>query len=159
MIKGNLKTIFAFVLGLIISGVTAYAISVVGSDISYDNSTSGLTSTNVQDAIDELYVLGASGSGLNIPSGYMLYSSNRTIAPVLQPISTVTVSNWGNIIVNLEGINTITLNNLDLDLLAYSTDGITFTKFTTSSKTIDVSGWKYFYMTENTSTTLSFSSD
>ena len=44
-----------FILGIIVAGGGVYAATVVsGSTVTYDNSTSGLSSTNVQDAVDEL---------------------------------------------------------------------------------------------------------
>ena len=55
-IKNNIKIVIAFILGLIISGIGVYAaILYASSDVGYDNTGSGLTSTNVQDALDELY--------------------------------------------------------------------------------------------------------
>ena len=48
--------VFIFVLGLVVAGsigVCAYTIS--SSDISYDNSASGIEADNVKDAIDDLY--------------------------------------------------------------------------------------------------------
>ncbi len=55
-IKQNAKVITAFVLGAILTGGTVYAATVLpSSQVGYDNSTSGLASTNVQDALDELY--------------------------------------------------------------------------------------------------------
>ena len=54
---GNIKTVIAFALGLTISGVTVYSATILfaSSEVSYDNTNSGLTSTNVQGAIDEIY--------------------------------------------------------------------------------------------------------
>ena len=47
--------IFSFILGAIIfSSVTALAVTLVGRNVTYDNTNSGLASTNVQDAVDEL---------------------------------------------------------------------------------------------------------
>ena len=55
IIKNNYKFIFMFILGIIVAGGGVYAATVVsGSMITYDNSSSGLSSTNVQDAVDEL---------------------------------------------------------------------------------------------------------
>ena len=52
----NIKPVLAFILGIIISGIGVYAaILYASSDVGYDNTGSGLTSTNVQDALDELY--------------------------------------------------------------------------------------------------------
>ena len=42
-------------------GVCAYTIS--SSDVSYDNSTSGLEANNVKDAVDDLYEMAADGIG------------------------------------------------------------------------------------------------
>ncbi len=55
IIKNNYKFAFMFILGIIVAGGGVYAATVVsGSTVTYDNSTSGLSSTNVQDAVDEL---------------------------------------------------------------------------------------------------------
>ena len=55
--KKNYKWIIGFVVGIVVSITTVYAATYLGSgsDLTYDNSSSGLTSTNVQDALDELY--------------------------------------------------------------------------------------------------------
>ena len=54
---GNIKTVVAFILGIIISGTTVYAATILfaSSEVSYDNTSSGMSATNVQDALDELY--------------------------------------------------------------------------------------------------------
>lgn len=54
---GNIKTVVAFILGIIISGTTIYAATILfaSDQVSYDNTSSGMTATNVQGAIDELY--------------------------------------------------------------------------------------------------------
>ena len=55
-IKSNIKLVVAFILGVIISGTGVYAaILYASSDVSYDNTSSGMSATNVQDALDELY--------------------------------------------------------------------------------------------------------
>ena len=57
MLKDNLKIIVAFILGLIISGTGVYAATILysGDQVGYDNTSSGMSATNVQDALDELY--------------------------------------------------------------------------------------------------------
>ena len=57
MIKKIIKSkIFIFILGILCSAITAYAVTYFPSNqVTYDNSTSKLNSTNVQGAIDELY--------------------------------------------------------------------------------------------------------
>lgn len=54
---GNIKTLIAFVLGVILSGTTIYAATILfaAKDVTYNPSNSNLQSTNVQDAIEELY--------------------------------------------------------------------------------------------------------
>ena len=53
---GNIKTVIAFVLGILLSGVTVYAAtSLLSQSVYYNNTTSGATSTNLQGALDELY--------------------------------------------------------------------------------------------------------
>ncbi len=56
MFKKNYKIVLGIIIGGIISGVGVYAATTLSSsDITYDNSKSGLTSTNLNGAIDELY--------------------------------------------------------------------------------------------------------
>ncbi len=57
IIKKHHKTlIFGIIIGMIIASGGVYAItSIAGSNITYSNTNSGLSSTNVQGAIDELY--------------------------------------------------------------------------------------------------------
>lgn len=53
--KSNRKIVVSFLLGVILSGTTVYAAAIIASaDVSYSNTASGLTSKNVQSAIDEL---------------------------------------------------------------------------------------------------------
>ena len=57
MKKKNYKILIGLFIGIFISITTVYAVTYVGSgsDLTYDNTSSGLASTNVQDALDELY--------------------------------------------------------------------------------------------------------
>ena len=55
LFKSNRKIVVSFLLGVILSGTTVYAAAIIASaDVSYSNTASGLTSTDVQSAIDEL---------------------------------------------------------------------------------------------------------
>ena len=47
--------LFIFILGVILSGTVVYAGTMLARDIDYDNTSSNLNATNVQDAIDELF--------------------------------------------------------------------------------------------------------
>ena len=55
--KKNYKILIGLVIGIFISITTVYAATYLGSgsDLTYDNSSSGLDATTAQDAIDELY--------------------------------------------------------------------------------------------------------
>ena len=56
-IKKNIKIVIAFSIGFILAGTSVYAANTVNSkNVTYDNSNSGLSSVNVQDALDELYL-------------------------------------------------------------------------------------------------------
>ena len=54
-IKNNIKVLVAFILGVLVSGIGVYAVTVASSSVSYSNATSGSTSTTVKEALDELY--------------------------------------------------------------------------------------------------------
>ena len=55
-IKKNYKFIIGFVLGLVVASSSVYAANTIySSNVTYDNSNSGLSATNVQDALDETY--------------------------------------------------------------------------------------------------------
>ena len=54
--KKNIKVLVAFVIGLMLSGVGVYAATYINSEnVAYDNSSSGLSSTDLQGTIDEVY--------------------------------------------------------------------------------------------------------
>ena len=56
ILKKNYKLLIGIIIGSIITGTSVYAATAISSkDISYDNKSSGLTATNVKDAIDEIY--------------------------------------------------------------------------------------------------------
>lgn len=55
---GNIRIISAFVIGGIICGgiTTVVAYSIAASNVTYSNTTSGSSATNVQEAVDDLYI-------------------------------------------------------------------------------------------------------
>ena len=57
-IKSNIKVVLAFIIGIVISGTSVYAATIIfnSNQVGYDNTTSGLSSTDVQGALDELYI-------------------------------------------------------------------------------------------------------
>ena len=55
-IKKNIKIVIAFSIGFILASTSVYAANTIFSkNVTYDNSSSGLSATNVQDALDETY--------------------------------------------------------------------------------------------------------
>ena len=53
--KNNFKVVIAFILGILVSGVSVYATTIINSnEVRYDNSN-GMESTDVQNAIEEIY--------------------------------------------------------------------------------------------------------
>ena len=57
-VNDNFKVVVAFIIGIILSSTGVYAATKYynGVNVSYSNTTSGLSSTDVQGAIDELYL-------------------------------------------------------------------------------------------------------
>ena len=87
VLKNNSKLIIGIILGLIWSMGIAYAATIyyASVNVSYDNTSSGLKATNVQDALDELYANSdAYLAGLNaahpIGSIFMTVNSNDNTA-------------------------------------------------------------------------------
>ena len=98
-IKKNFKTFFAFGLGVVLSGATVYATTVIsGSSVTIDNSNMGLTKngnavTNVQDAIEAIYT---TASTVGCPTGYEMVSVGNyylscrsTSAPICKRATTL----------------------------------------------------------------------
>ena len=57
-LKSNIKLFIGLIIGFVISGsIVSAAILFASDEVSYDNTTSGIQATNVQDAIDELYTI------------------------------------------------------------------------------------------------------
>ena len=56
IIKNNVKVLVGIIIGTMVTGTGVYAATVINaSDVSFKNASSGMTSTNVQGAIEELY--------------------------------------------------------------------------------------------------------
>ena len=58
------KNIMFFILGLIVSGFSVYALNIDARNTYYDNTISGSSATNMQDAIDDLYDKANNGPNL-----------------------------------------------------------------------------------------------
>ena len=71
ILKKNYKLLIGFILGLVVTGTGVYAVTVISSNqISYDNTSSKLSSTNLQDALDELSTKTELKNRDNIVEGY-----------------------------------------------------------------------------------------
>lgn len=57
LIKSNIKLIIGILIGMVLSITTVYAATILfaSNQVGYDNTSSGMSATNVQDALDELY--------------------------------------------------------------------------------------------------------
>ena len=77
MKRENIKLILGIAIGIIISGITAFAINISSANINYDNTNSGLEATTVEGAINELYQDASKKMALNT-FGNALYSQNLT---------------------------------------------------------------------------------
>ena len=77
IIKNNIRFIFGVLIGILISGATVYAINISSNNIPYDNTNSGLESTTVEGAINELYQDASRKMGLNT-FGTALYAETLT---------------------------------------------------------------------------------
>ncbi|MBO5414852.1 MAG: hypothetical protein J6A17_04410 [Bacilli bacterium] len=76
ILKKNYKFILGIIVGLIIAGTSVYAATVIASSsISYDNTSSKLSSTNVKDALDELAKNTELKNRNNIIEGYTYNAS------------------------------------------------------------------------------------
>ena len=81
--KSSFKLLFSFLLGILFVGGVVYAATTVASStVTYSNSKSGLSSTTVQGAIDELYTkTKSSASSINaLPNIVAAYKYSTTTA-------------------------------------------------------------------------------
>ena len=86
LIKKNYKFILGMIIGLIWSSGIAYAATILfdSDEVSYDNTTSGLSATNVQSALDELYVESTS---------YQLFETRvSTLESQIYPVGSIYIS-------------------------------------------------------------------
>lgn len=89
--KSNIKFIIGLIVGLTLTG-GAYAATILfdSEEVSYDNTTSGLTSTNVQDALTELNTKAntwLNPNDMGTPTNYIFDGANKptTSSPTTPP--------------------------------------------------------------------------
>ena len=77
--KNNLIVVIGFIIGIIISATGVYAATIIGkgSDLTYSNTSSGLSSTNIQGSLDELYKY---KENLNCPEGKICLKQKNSLA-------------------------------------------------------------------------------
>lgn len=70
MTKKNIRLILILLVAVVLASAVTYATTFLYNSnvVSYDNTSTGLTADNVQDALDELYTMASSSGGC--PSGY-----------------------------------------------------------------------------------------
>ena len=77
IIKNNYKIVLGIMIGILITGTTVYAATAIaGKDITYSNTTSGLSATTVQGAIDEIY----EKSKTHCPEGYSCINKPKSFS-------------------------------------------------------------------------------
>ena len=88
IIKKNIKLIIGIILGLIISGISVYAVTVSSSDVTYNN-------TNVQSAINDLYNKVANGSLNGIVIPFFVNYESYSQYPTFGTAKTIWTNNTG----------------------------------------------------------------
>ena len=106
-IPQKVKNALIFILGgIIIGGLgTAYAVSIASSAVTYDNTTSGASATDVKGAIDELYSLANSKACLSGYSKVQVTTDSYKCAIIPAPVS-FSSDDWDVIIANVQAGNT-----------------------------------------------------
>ena len=78
--KRNVKMLAAFVIGGIVCGgiTTVVAYAIASSNVSYNNTSSGSSATNVQEALDDLYTKKSIIKTQECKTGYTKQNENST---------------------------------------------------------------------------------
>ena len=103
----NIKVIIAFVLGILVSGLGVYALNINARDTAYDNTNSGSSATNMQDAIDDLYEKSGNGAELISLGSYNVVNTNIDVSNFYDGDLTKLTSNnfWFDNVVAASGIS------------------------------------------------------
>lgn len=78
-IRKNLKYVVAFIIGCVLTGTVYAATMIAGANVTYSNTNSGLTSTNVTGAINELYEKANTNNNILAAYTYNESGSNKCI--------------------------------------------------------------------------------
>lgn len=91
IIKKNVKLVIGIIIGAVVSGGTVYAATILAANqVGYDNTSSGISSTNVQGALDELYTRASkwiNPNNMGTPTNYIFDGENKptTSSPTTPP--------------------------------------------------------------------------
>ena len=77
--KNNLIVVIGFIIGIIISATAVHAPTIIGkgTDLTYSNTSSGLSSTNIQGSLDELYKY---KENIDCPEGKICLKQKNSLA-------------------------------------------------------------------------------
>ena len=111
--KNNLIVVIGFIIGIIISATGVYAATIIGkgSDLTYSNTSSGLSSTNIQGSLDELYKY---KENLNCPEGKICVKNNLKLGDYV--LMKPTLSSYTTDTSKTGYTETQTINPQELDL-------------------------------------------
>ncbi len=149
------KNIIFFVMGFVLAiGISVYALSINARDTAYDNTNSGSSATNMQDAIDDLY--NRSGSKVDL-----LWQNSNPSAPFYPQTIAVDYSDYDAIIIKLsngedESYNLLDVSNITTSRNIYISTSYIF-RYITIPPTKDAiivnkarNRWDYDYGNDNT---------
>ena len=153
LFKSNRKIVVSFLLGVILSGTTVYAAAIIASaDVSYSNTASGLTSTDVQSAIDEL----SHKMLTHCPDGYECvktitgnFAFGKPTTSSSTDYSSVLKSNNTNVLMRLNNseLNVCIYINNSLKCMDASNAETTLSSIMGSSSCTDIAGFNSFINT------------
>ena len=111
--KNKLIVVIGFIIGIIISATGVYAATIIGkgSDLTYSNTSSGLSSTNIQGSLDELYKY---QENLNCPEGKICVKNNLKLGDYV--LMKPTLSSYTTDTSKTGYTETQTINPQELDL-------------------------------------------
>lgn len=120
MKRENIKFIFGIVIGVLISGITVFAVNISSANVEYDNTNSGLEATTVEGAINELYQDASKKMAINT-FGTALYNESmgnlepRTASLNLNKGKYIIAYEWGHASNYANNVSTTRLESLNLD--------------------------------------------
>ena len=154
--KKNYRLLIGFIIGLIVAGTGVYAATVIASNqISYDNTSSKLSSTNVKDALDELAKNTELKNRSKIVEGYTYNSSTCVTGEESTCVKTTCYKNTTANSCKAGDIIKYKVNDTDIVTFHVMYDNGTTMTMQSQKNTIDNTMWISVadYATENTDST------